>query len=367
MPTPIEANALRVITVLFESDNENSVASDGDSLKSTTQLSPRNLNDAVEYLSSKGLLERNDYMGTAPYDFGDVSLNTHGRQFYYETKEAKTSTKSQRAAKSAKRKGIRVFISHSSKDVEVAKEVIQLLRTALGLKADDIRCTSVDGYRLPAGASTDEQLKVEIFESEVFIGLVSADSMRSHYTLFELGARWGAKRIMTPLLIDKKGSELLQGPLRGINALSAYEEAQLLQLVDEVGKELKIKPDNPSAYLSLIKRLIGTLPNTSAKDKAIAVEEERSIVEGADDYSDANQIIKEHCTAEWPDDFFMQKNCIEQQRKAVAELKKGKPADISESEFLIIRRKAALDWPKDFFMRTNQEQQQCKALRSLKD
>jgi hypothetical protein len=368
MPTPIEANALRVVTVLFESDNGDDVSFDGASLKSTTQLSPRNLNDAVEYLSSKGLLERNDYMGTSPYDFGDVSLNMHGRQFYYETKEkVKTPTKSQRAAKSAKRKGIRVFISHSSKDVEVAKELIQLLHTALGLKADDIRCTSVDGYRLPAGVSTDEQLKVEIFDSEVFIGLVSADSMRSHYTLFELGARWAADRIMVPLLIDKKGSELLQGPLRGINALNAYEEAQLLQFVAEVGKELKIKPDNPSAYLSLIKRLIGTLPNASAKNKAIAVEEERNIIEGADDYSDSNQIIKEHCTAEWPDDFFMQKNCSEQQRKAVLGLKKGRPADVSESDFLIIRRKAALDWPKDFFMRASQEQQQYEALRSLKD
>lgn len=368
MPTPIEANARRVVTVLFESNHGDGISFDDASLKSATQLSPQDLNDAIEYLSSKSLLKWNDYRGTAPYDFGDVSLNTHGRQFYYETKgKAKTSTKSPRAAKTAKRKGIRVFISHSSKDAEVAKEVIQLLRTALGLKADEIRCTSVDGYRLPAGASTDEQLKMEIFDSEVFIGLVSADSMRSHYTLFELGARWGAKRIMAPLFIDKKGPELLQGPLKGINALNAYEEAQLLQFVDEIGKELKVKPDNPSAYLSLIKRLIGALPNASAKDKAIAVEEERSIVEGADDYSDANQITKEHCKAEWPDDFFMQKNCIEQQQQAVSALKKGRPADISESEFLLIRRKAALDWPKDFFMRANQEQQQCQALRSLRD
>ncbi|RZJ94886.1 MAG: toll/interleukin-1 receptor domain-containing protein [Hymenobacter sp.] len=367
MPTPIETNALKVVTVLFEADKGKGASFDADTLKDATQLSPRDLNDAVEYLDSQGMLERMDYMGTGPYEFGMVGLNTHGRQFYHKTKgKAKAPAKTSRA-KASKREGIRVFISHSSKDVEVAKEVIQLLHTALGLKAADIRCTSVDGYRLPAGASTDEQLKVEIFDSKVFIGLVSTESMRSHYTLFELGARWGAGRKMVPLLIDSEGSKMLQGPLKGINALDAYQEAQLLQLVSEVGKELKITPDNASAYLSLIKRLIGALPNASAKAKATAVEVERVITEGADDYSNADQIIKEHCAAEWPDDFFMQKSSIEQQRQAVLKLKKGRPADISENEFSVIRKKAALDWPKDFFMRASQEQQQFEALRSLRE
>jgi hypothetical protein len=354
--------------VLFEADKGEGASFDGDTLKDATQLSPRDLNDAVEYLDSQGMLERFDYLGTGPYEFGMVGLNTHGRQLYHKTKgKAKAPAKTSRANKQAKRKGIRVFISHSSKDVEVAKEVIQLLHTALGLKTTDIRCTSVDGYRLPAGASTDEQLKVEIFDSEVFIGLVSTDSMRSHYTLFELGARWGAGRKMVPLLIDNEGSKMLQGPLKGINALDAYQEAQLLQLVAEVGEELKTTPDNASAYLSLIKRLIGALPNASAKAKAAAVEEKRVITESADDYSDSDQIIKEHCAAEWPDDFFMQKSSIEQQRQAVSKLKKGRPADIPENEFSVIRKKAALDWPKDFFMRASQEKQQFEALRSLRE
>lgn len=368
MPTPIEANALRVAAALFEGDNGNDTSLDGPALAAATQLSPRNINDAVEYLIVKGLVIQHRLFGTAPYDHGPVSLNMSGRQFYYEgMQQVEAAAEGLPIAKLVSRKGIRVFISHSSKDVEVAKEVIQLLRTALNLKSEDIRCTSVDGYRLPAGASTDEQLKVEIFDSEVFVGLVSADSMQSHYTLFELGARWGARRLMLPLIIDYKGTDLLRGPLRGINALNGYEEGQLLQLITEAGKELGITPDNPSAYLSLIKRLIGVLPNASSQAKATAVEEERVITESADDYSDADQVIKEHCAAEWPDDFFMQKSSIEQQKQAVSKLKKGRPADITENEFSVIRKKAALDWPKDFFMRANQEQQQFEALRSLRE
>jgi hypothetical protein len=367
MPTPIETNALLVVAVLFESNNGDGASFDGATLQSATQLSPRNLNDAVEYLSSQGLLERNDYMGTSPYEFGDVSLNTHGRQFYYQTKEKVKTPSKPKGTKPAKRKGIRVFISHSSKNVEAAKEVIQLMRSALNLKVEEIRCTSVDGYRLPGGTTTDAQLQIEIYECDLLVGLVSSDSMSSHYTLFELGARWGAKKAMLPLLIDKKGPEILKGPLSGVNALNAYEEAQLMQFVSDAGNVLKIQPEQPSSYHVHIKSLIASLPNATKQDKDEAVREERVISDKADDYSQASQVIKNKCESEWPDNFEMQHHCIITQKAAVKELQKGRPVDIPEKQFEIIRRKAAVSWPNDFEMRAHEEETQFKALRKLRE
>ncbi len=57
---------------------------------------------------------------------------------------------------------MRVFISHSKHDVEIAKFVIAVLRNALNLESMDIRCRGVDGYRLSAGAPTDEILRREV-------------------------------------------------------------------------------------------------------------------------------------------------------------------------------------------------------------
>jgi hypothetical protein len=54
---------------------------------------------------------------------------------------------------------VRLFISHSAKDGSVAERLIELIQSALNLPAADIRCTSVDGYRLPGGASTEDQLR----------------------------------------------------------------------------------------------------------------------------------------------------------------------------------------------------------------
>jgi hypothetical protein len=70
----------------------------------------------------------------------------------------------------------------------------------LHVEKQAIRFTSVDGYRLPAGANTNEQLRREVLGSEVFIGLISRKSLESAYVLFELGARWGKNEFMAPVL-----------------------------------------------------------------------------------------------------------------------------------------------------------------------
>ena len=206
MANPIVANATQVIKALFENNASGEEEFEGEDLVGFTKLSPQALNDAVDYLDSKGFLNRQDFMGTTPYDFGHVNLNVHGKHFYHELNSNQVVAKKKpRTVKS--KSALKVFISHSNKDVEVAKAIIDLLRISLNLKTGDIRCTSVDGYRLPAGVSTDEQLKTEIHDSEVLVGLISAESMSSHYVLFELGARWGAKKPLFPLITDDEGAK----------------------------------------------------------------------------------------------------------------------------------------------------------------
>jgi Arc/MetJ-type ribon-helix-helix transcriptional regulator len=190
--------------------------------------------------------------------------------------------------------------------------------------------------------------------------------MNSHYTLFELGARWGARSPMIPLLIDKKGPDILKGPLSGVNALNAYEEAQLMQFVEDAGKVLKIRPEQPSSYHVHIKSLIASLPNATVQEKVEAVAEKKVIAKKSDDYSHTDEVIRKSSIKEWPDDFEMQLHYVTTQREAVAQLQKGKPEDIPENEFKIIRRKAAINWPNDFEMRMHEEDTQFKALRKLR-
>ena len=140
---------------------------------------------------------------------------------------------------------IKVFISHSSNDVALAKLLITLLRSALRLSAQDIRCTSVPGFNLPGGAETDDHIREEVLAAPVFIGLITESGLASAYVLFELGARWGAKKTLIPLMAPGVSPDILQGPLSNLNALSCGSSANLHQLIRELGGALNIAGEAP--------------------------------------------------------------------------------------------------------------------------
>jgi hypothetical protein len=152
---------------------------------------------------------------------------------------------------------IEIFISHSSIDAKIAEELINLLRSAIpDLRPETIRCTSVPGYRLPGGAKTDEQLQQELLQAKVFIGLLSGESAQSTYVLFELGARWGAKAHLLPLMVAGMTASKLRAPLNGLNAHSAAVPSQLFQLIDEVASLLGLKVTQASRYEGHIKNFV---------------------------------------------------------------------------------------------------------------
>lgn len=143
---------------------------------------------------------------------------------------------------------IRLFISHSADDSQLVERLVELIRAAMNLPASAIRCSSVDGYRLPGGADTDEQLRHEVHDSEAFIGIVSPASVRSMYVLFELGARWGAGKPLVPILAPGAGVSTLGGPLAGLNALCGDNRAQLHQLLQELGSTLSLSIQSPAVF-----------------------------------------------------------------------------------------------------------------------
>ena len=149
-----------------------------------------------------------------------------------------------------------IFISHSSNDVEIAALLVELLRKALHLSSEDIRCTSVDGYRMQAGATINERLRAEVHDAELLIGLITPHSLASAYVIFELGARWGAGTPMIPLLAFGVTPGHLEGPLAGINALDSQDDGQVYQLLEDAAGYLQVTLDRPSSYAAAVNELV---------------------------------------------------------------------------------------------------------------
>ncbi|HEX8695910.1 MAG TPA: toll/interleukin-1 receptor domain-containing protein [Longimicrobium sp.] len=142
-----------------------------------------------------------------------------------------------------------LFISHSSADEAIARALIRLFEKALKISARKIRCTSIDGYRLPAGADTNDVLRTEVFGAELLVGLVTPTSIGSAYVLFELGARWGARRPLFPVLAGGATIDHLRGPLGVLNALNASVPDQVRQLIEDAAVALAL-PLEPMASFS---------------------------------------------------------------------------------------------------------------------
>ncbi len=183
---------------------------------------------------------------------------------------------------------VRVFISHSSADRELAERITRLFRLAMNLHPGSIRCTSVDGHRLPGGVDTSDTLKREIVEAEVFIGLISQSSNESAYVLFELGARWGASKILMPVLAPGMSFADMKGPISDVNAFSVTDEGQLHALLSSVREKLGVQLVDTSAYLRDINELASlrgeSVADTTPQFKNDAVPIETSLTEDEKEY-----------------------------------------------------------------------------------
>lgn len=256
-----------------------------------------------------------------------------------------------------------IFISHSNQDAHIAKLLIDLIRAAFNMQAKKIRCTSVNGYRLPAGASTNEQLKKEVHESKVLVALISPSSMDSTYVLFELGARWAISLPLIPLVTNKLGTQLLKGPLSGINALNISDLSQVHQLITDLEEFLQIESESPAVYQEkadamiefLLKEMLSGAPDQQAGSAGV-VEDRVSSVDSS---------IKSYCESQWPDDYTMRVHCIKEQKDANIKLREPKPTDIPEDIFKRIIIKAIHEWPDDYTMQVHSRDEQINAYREL--
>ena len=149
-----------------------------------------------------------------------------------------------------------VFVSHDSDDSELAKLLADLFQKSLRFPHSAIRCSSVDGYRLPGGVTTNEMLRLEVHAAKLVIGLITPSSLQSLYVAFELGARWGAEKPMIPILASGATPRHMGGPLSGINALNCNNVSQVNQLVENAASRLGVTPEQASSYVNDVNDIV---------------------------------------------------------------------------------------------------------------
>lgn len=189
---------------------------------------------------------------------------------------------------------MKIFISHSSEDAELVKAFIDILRKAFNLPTSEIRCTSVSGYKLPIGQQTNEALRDEVNNSDIFIGFITENALHSIYTIFEFGARWGSQKLFLPIVCAKEGIKILEGPLKDINAANGNDQASIFSFLEEIKKHIGAHMENVSSYLKDIDSFVAMIKNSQRSN---IESDEISQGEKSQDFSLSKSNIEVDCSS----------------------------------------------------------------------
>jgi len=159
-----------------------------------------------------------------------------------------------------------VFISHSSRDDALAAALVLLLQKALKLDNEQIRCTSVKGFKLPIGQNMDEVIRRELLDCQLFIGLITPNSLRSEYVLFELAARWGAGKRVIPVLALGATYDAIPSPIQRLTALDFGKDGEIENLISSASTILNKRTTNLSNFSDQIAEVRRLSSNKSASD-----------------------------------------------------------------------------------------------------
>lgn len=96
----------------------------------------------------------------------------------------------------------KIFISHSSKDLELVERFNQLLWGGIGLQHDDIFCTSIAGSDLYVGDNAPLKIREAVLQCPVSILLISENYKQSEICLNEMGAAWATPNRRLAIAID---------------------------------------------------------------------------------------------------------------------------------------------------------------------
>jgi TIR domain len=122
---------------------------------------------------------------------------------------------------------IELFISHAHQDRELARRLVRAIEVGLQVPHGAIRCTSVPGYDFDPGTDFSETLKNEVTGASCVVGLWTAQSSKSQWCLFELGAAWG---LAHKTLFLSQDTESLRSPPAGFRSIQSSQLGDAGQL-----------------------------------------------------------------------------------------------------------------------------------------
>lgn len=141
----------------------------------------------------------------------------------------------------------RIFVSHSSKDIEYVSKLVALLDD-MGLDQTQVFCSSLPGYNIPIDKDIFDYLLDQFHEYRLHVIIVHSNNYyQSAVSLNEMGAAWVLRSCCTSFLLPGFGFDGMRGVVNrntiAIKLDSSDTELQdkLNQLYDTIAEEFNLR------------------------------------------------------------------------------------------------------------------------------
>ncbi len=113
------------------------------------------------------------------------------------------------------KKNSRIFLSYTRADKEYADKLHRILSRRFNFRVFTTEALS-------AGENWKSKLKTEISSCDIFVVLLSSNSVHSGWVLSELGAAWAINKVIIPVIINSESEVISKIPI-DLRELQAVE------------------------------------------------------------------------------------------------------------------------------------------------
>lgn len=174
-------------------------------------------NGIINQFNGKNFTELNNFE-TLKYSLKNIKININK---YYPIEKSLNNIIEQGVDKM---KNTKVFISHSSKDVDFVAPLVELLAD-IGLTNDNLFCSSIPDYGIPLGENIYDYLSNQFNNYDLFVIFVlSSNYYKSAACLNEMGAAWVLKNDYVSVLVPGFNYQEIKGAVNPNNICIKLDE-----------------------------------------------------------------------------------------------------------------------------------------------
>lgn len=168
----------------------------------------------------------------------------------------------------------KIFISHSSSDVEYVEQIIFMLE-AIEIPSTNIFCSSFEGYGTTLGEDFLDRIKKELNNDVFVIFVLSENFYASPISLCEMGATWINTSYHVPILIPPFDYKDIKGVIPNTHAMKINESEKYNTLKGLLEEKFQKKPISFSIWEKKRKKIITEidtlLQKKSGKPKKVSL------------------------------------------------------------------------------------------------